>query len=360
MILDDQLKKAAARTYVFTDGPVLHKHFELLFRRLWEHIVNRPQKRIYMVVGPTGVGKSVLAREIVAKMNSNLPASARGKLPCVYVSAISEGNQAFSYKDLYIRILRELREPLVDRKIPYTLDAHGNRLWNRSRLDNRSAYTLRLAVEEAILQRGVEALIIDEAQSMIRSKTEKASYSALETIKTFNNSLGINILLLGNDELLDLQHYNDQFNRRIRQFALHAYDLKDPDELRQFLGILSSMNARFMEETGIDALSTPVVEHLMKQSAGCIGLLNDQLQDICAEIAVAPNQDLASVLPLTRLTEVQQRVIRERRHEFAAISTGLTHPKPQKAKKGARVEPAPYRRTLGEHELDSVEPDNAE
>jgi len=346
--------------YTYSDGPIYHPLYDEMHKRLLAYLMLRPQPRIYLLLGPTGVGKTSIAEEIERDIIENYSGIGNGAAPCVYVSAASADNRVFSFKDLYLRLLAKLDEPFVGNKMPYHISQSGQIVWNRVPIRERAKYTLRLSVERALHERQCKVLLIDEAQSMVQSRTAKAAYSAVETLKTFLNSLGINLVLIGNDELLDMTQYSDQFNRRIKTMVMSPYDVNNEEQLNQFVGIINSFSAKYRLKTNINIMDSPHLQFLITESLGCIGLLCDLLDDMAVELDVHGADSMARIKSLVKLNPTQAKVIADRRAEFDnALVLGkanIHYEKRSADKPRKRVEPKPERRLVAAHGLDKAEP----
>src|SRR5258708_4312551 len=117
------------------------------------------QDSILLVCGPSGTGKTTLARHMVntaIKQAQGEMEAKRGIIPAIFTEAPSSGENNFSWRLFYQRILSQLDDDADSPKLVYGVDPETGRM-HRSRAINRGTTlaALRTAVERGLRARQV-------------------------------------------------------------------------------------------------------------------------------------------------------------------------------------------------------------
>lgn len=283
------------------------------------------QDSILLVCGPTGVGKSTLARHMVdsalqeaaPQMDQNA-----GLIPAVYVEAPSSGESDFSWRLFYQRILHQLEGDLSMPKFAFGIDAKTGRMMRPQGASGNSLAALRTAVERALRARGTRFLVIDEAAHIIRQTRRNRLEIQLDTLKSLANECGTQIVLIGSYDLYQLVSLSGQLARRTHVLHFERYRQDHDSDLRAFRACVQKFQ---------DALPhlwegqlMPHAEALMENTLGCIGTLSAVLTR-AAMLAQKDGHWSADALRRALLTEAQRKQILEEILEGeVAINPGLT------------------------------------
>lgn len=272
----------------FTSYVFNHPAASTTYRELMTTISAQASPRVIIFTGPTGVGKSTLAKAACNRLLQHYQAQMEAEpdfVPVVTISAVPPNGTAFSWKDFYIRLLTGQHEPLVDRKLllprqTSLLPDHG--LGERA-LEHSVADALRRAVEEYCRRRRTRFLIIDEAHHMLLVNSQQRLECQFECLKSLTIQTGVTILLTGTYRLLDILEQSGQLTRRSQVVNFPRYDMRRNSDLlsfRKVLGFLETELSKYVP-TRLDENA----EYFYRKSAGCVGILKDWLA-LCLEHAL--------------------------------------------------------------------------
>lgn len=283
------------------------------------------QDSILLVCGPTGVGKSTLALQLVqmalAGASAQMEANA-GLIPAVYVQAPASGENDFSWTSFYQRILDRLSGDLDLPKVAYGVDANtGRAVWPRGASRNTLA-ALRTAVERGLRERGTRFLVIDEAAHIIRQTRRNRLEIQLDTLKSLANECGTQMVLIGSYDLYQLVSLSGQLARRTHVLHFERYRQDQDADLRAFRACVLKFQAALPELWGDQLL--PHAEVLQENTLGCVGTLSSVLMR-AAMLAQQTGGWSVDALQRALLTDAQrQRILEEILDGEAAINAGLT------------------------------------
>lgn len=254
--------------------------------------------RVIILTGPTGVGKSTLAKTACNRLLHDYQAqmmAERDFVPVVTISAVPPNGSGFSWKDFYVRLLTGQHEPLVDRKLllPRQTSLLPDHALSERALEHSVADALRRAVEEYCRRRRTRYLIIDEAHHMLLVNGRQRLECQFECLKSFTIQTGVTILLTGTYRLLDILEQSGQLTRRSQVVNFPRYDVRrseDRHDFRKVLGFLEAELSKYIP-TRLDESA----EYFYRKSAGCVGILKDWLAR-CLEYAL---EESASVIDAT-------------------------------------------------------------
>ncbi|KVU02573.1 ATPase [Burkholderia ubonensis] len=291
------------------------------------------QDSILLVCGPTGAGKTTLARHMVDtalehahhQMESNA-----GVIPAVYVEAPASGESDFSWRLFYQRILAQLGDNLDSPKVAYGIDSQtGRMLRPRGSSNGSSLAALRTAVERGLRERQVQFLVIDEAAHIIRqTRGQHRLEIQLDTLKSLANQCGTQMVLVGSYDLYQLVTLSGQLARRTHVLHFERYREDKPEDVRAFQRCIQAF-----EKTLPDLWGNELSRHtmaLLDNTLGCVGTLSSVLVR-AAKLADADGAWSVEALKRALLNEAQRkRILEEILDGEAAIGPSLTRimPKP--------------------------------
>jgi len=288
----------------FADYAVAHTVLNDVHARLISSIRHPYGKQLIFVIGPPGVGKTFLLRwaeDDLREMWRAEQETDRGRIPVVSIEVPSRDTHKPTPKDIYLRVLRALEEPLITQKI-----IHGDVVMHhngdgRAVVDSRvTTFRLRYAMEQALKQRRPFALFIDEAQHLFNI-AGLALPEIMDWIKSIANMSGVLIVLYGTYEMFEMLDLSDQLIRRSLIIHLRRYGGGNADRVA-FLSAINAFQKNMPLSQEPDLL--PHWAYLYERTAGCIGNLYDWLAGaynlaLCDSAATVTLKDLKSTVPLS-------------------------------------------------------------
>jgi len=271
-----QSRKALLRD--FRDFTVAHPQLMDAKDKLITAIHQSPRNSLVMVFGPTGVGKTTLLTKVEQILTTSLLPTLetdRGRIPVVSLEAVAPESGNFNWRDQFKRILLNVEEPLVRRKLPQPLLRSGDDD-PYTRLNSKApSAEYRYAVEQALRHRRPLAVLIDEAQHLVKMSSGRKLLDQLDVIKSIANLTGTVHVLFGTYDLLAFHSLNGQLSRRTVEVHFRRYRADQEEDRRSFVNTVHTFAQRlpFPEPPDLAA----EWEYLYERSIGCVGVLKDWL-----------------------------------------------------------------------------------
>jgi hypothetical protein len=256
------------------------------FEKLWCAIRDSNPGSIIFIYGPAGVGKTTLLNGIkkhilemtITEMKTDLE-----KIPVVFLQLPTPTSGSFDWKDYFRRLLIELEEPLIDKKLDMEKWAGtSTRLLeevksNRQLLasDKPPASKLRLACEKTLRRRGLLAVLLDDAQHLGIVGSGRKLLDQLNTIKSIADTSGRTHGLCGTYELIPFRNLNGQLSRRSIEVHLGRYHAQDKKQQQAFINVLFTFQEHLPLAKTPDLVSK--WDYFYERSIGCVGVLKDWL-----------------------------------------------------------------------------------
>src|SRR5438128_5219350 len=244
--------------------------------KLMAAIQGSPPNSLVMVLGPTGVGKTTLKAKIEQILTQSLVFALqtdRGRIPVVSVEAVAPESGNFNWRDQFERILLQMKESLVGYKLPRPVArSEDNELYARLNSKTQGA-EYRYAVEQALRHRRPLAVLIDEAQHLVKMSSGRKLLDQLDVIKSIANLTGTVHVLFGTYDLLAFHSLNGQLSRRTVEVHFRRYRADQEEDRRSFVNTVHTFAQRlpFPEPPDLAAER----EYLYERSIGCVGVLKD-------------------------------------------------------------------------------------
>lgn len=265
----------------FVNYTMAHPHLIQAFNEVMQSVYHAPGISLIFVVGPTGVGKTTLLHRLEQKLTQkNLPQLKhhQGKIPVIGLEARAPEFSQFDWKDFYIRLLKLLNEPLVEKKINY----------------GQSCSKWRAAVESALINRSPDAFYIDEAHHLTMLPSGRKLKDQPETLKSLANLTQVKIIPTGTYDLLPLIDLGDQLCRRSKTIHFQRYHAEKATEAKAFKSVVQTFSQYLPLLERADLLAH--WEFLYERSLGCVGILKDWLSQTLS--GVLDNDEKAVTMTL--------------------------------------------------------------
>ena len=211
-----------------------------------------------LVIGPMRVGKTTLTNLIEQRLLERRRERMQTEpdhLPCVRVSVTSPGSGRFDWVDYYRAVLRQVKNPFVDRRSPAI-----------------RVRDLREAMEEALIQHQPYAVIVDEAHHLAKAGSGRGLTDQLDHLKYLENRTGVCHVLVGTYEMRSFRKASAQLAGRSIDVHFPRYDATKQEDREEFRSVLWALQ-RQLPVLDEPLLAQDCWELLYVRSIGCIGLL---------------------------------------------------------------------------------------
>lgn len=261
-------KDINARINYFKKLSIAHPHFNDASGALLDAVTSPEHEPLIFVMGPSCVGKSTLMHWLENQLHALGSRSAEAypeRLAYASVEAIASGHDSFRWKDYYVRSLKALKEPLIEKKILY---GEENGLATKS----VQGYTpaLRRSLEITLAHRKPFAFLIDEAQHLTRIVKGKME-EQLDVIKSLANLTGVKHVLFGTYSLCEFIDQSAQLNNRSTYIHFRRYDATINEEYQHFKRTIATLQMYLPVEKVPDLVTHYAL--LYERTIGCVGLL---------------------------------------------------------------------------------------
>ncbi len=236
-----------------------------------------PNCDIVNLVGPTGVGKSVLQSRVIATVHDDENLRMKEDpnfVPIIRTHALASGHRLFDWKSLYRGALRELGDPFAtSRKALPGSTTESPRFAYAG--ESRTASELRMYLEAEFCKRQTRIWIIDEAQHLVfGGRTGQAGHQ-FDVLKSLAQSAGVKLLLAGPHEMEAGLGSSGQLARRSITVHFPRYKTAVEGHLSTFASVAITLFKK-MEVAGYPPVRENV-SFLYGGSVGCVGILKDWL-----------------------------------------------------------------------------------
>lgn len=241
----------------------------------------RRKAKMVLVIGPPQVGKTTLIgllKEALLRRAQKRMIEDPGYMP--FVSITLEAKGRLNWSRYYLAILEALGDPFLK---------------SRSRATETE---LQRAGEKALLHRGVEVIIVDEAQHLAKASRGSTQQDQLDQLKYFENKLHVSHVLVGTYEMRPFRKVNAQLACRTVDVHFSRYDARNETDRALFQSAVWA----FQRQLPVPKEPPLVQKHwlyLYARSLGCIGILKRHLNDALA-LALQEGANTVTKKHLTR------------------------------------------------------------
>jgi hypothetical protein len=266
----------------FNRKRIRHLKVDEMFRTLNKLCATSCNESLIAVIGSTGVGKSALLRQFVSGVNA-----AHGvemdkdpaMLPAVYLELPTPIAGDANWKDIFVRLLNAMEEPLVDRKVAYSRppDASTKAMDYPKR---GVAEELRRSLLSCVRYRNTKVIVLDEGRNLFYSRSSLRHSLQLDLVKSLSNDIKIPIVIGSSYDFLNTDNFHAQLARRTRILHFERYsesDLKKENPSGEsFRSALYSLLHALPVEWDRELLKHS--DYFLMYSVGCIGILKNWLE----------------------------------------------------------------------------------
>jgi hypothetical protein len=278
----------------FKEYAVSHSQLAKVDRELMRAIREPAGFAHVLIYGPSGVGKTTMIRQITRRLNEMLSPQGTTKsvvraqdtlppLPLLLLETRPPDGGAFNRADYYRTALKLLGEPFYERRMLVNIDSE--QVWEKKGRGRTKAAQfndspeLRHALEDALSRRGVQAVILDEAQHLMKLGSGSGAgklLDQLDWIKSMTNVTGVVHILIGTYELLSFRNLSGQASRRGLDLHFGRYQFQHEPDRQAFQGVLLALLKQVPLQVEIETLMQHWV-YFYERSIGCVGVLKDWL-----------------------------------------------------------------------------------
>lgn len=251
-----------------------HRNYEIAKLDISSALLTMVPEEMLLIVGPTGAGKSLLAKQLRPMILGAAGATEGKHAPVITMSAMSASvNGKFSTKDFALTAMQAVRHPF------YALEQEGWRDSKRLSLVDRTAQgVFRVALKNAFAELHTKFWVIDELQELKHIPGGIKGMSAfMDSLKGSVVDTKVRIIAISTYEILRVLLQSTHLLRRKIQVHFPRYRSDTKEDVIAFDQILKVFSEciRFEGSKSLRDWN----EYLFRGSLGCIGLLVPWLRD---------------------------------------------------------------------------------
>ncbi|UCV21488.1 AAA family ATPase [Ferribacterium limneticum] len=284
---------AEKRVEYFRKCRIAHPNLTRSFEQAMSAINSACGPKVVLVTGPTGAGKTTLARMIykaLVHQYRDLIAQDPGAVPVAGFNAIPPNGSSFNWKDFYIRLLERHGDVLINRKmlLPRQHDLFEG-MSAPLPIERSTTEALRRASEKTLQNRKTKVLIIDEGHHILMVNDPKRLEFQFEALKSLTIESNVVIVLVGTYKLLAIRDQSGQLVRRSEIVHFPRYRLQTLEERDDFAHTLEQLVLQ-LPLPKAPVITKEEAKYYFVKSGGSIGILKDWLSR-CLEHAILRGMD---------------------------------------------------------------------
>src|SRR2546422_6793296 len=243
-----------------------------------------------------------MMRQIAQRLNRAERGASPGgpsSVPVLLLETRPPDAASFHRADYYRTALKTLGEPFFERRVMVDIEAEPT--WEkkgRKAARFQDSGELRQALEDALRRYGVRAVIVDEAQHLMKVGTGAKLLDQLDWIKSMTNVTEVLHILLGTYDLLAFRNLSGQASRRSLDIHFARYQCQQEQDRRDFQGVLLALLKQVPLTVEVETLMHHWL-YFYERSIGCVGILKDWLVRAVATTL----QEGGTTLPLAHIHE---------------------------------------------------------
>lgn len=328
---------------------VRHSRFYTVFGQLAHQAQFAPPGHLIFVIGPTGAGKTTLARAFAKQLDGHFRAAGTspGQMPAISMDLKLEQSKGFVWRRFYLSALRNMDEPLLNKKVDLTaelaklrnsgltvgpFDAHDQEIGD-----------LRDCLELQLVTRKTRYVLVDEANLLAMTRDSRRDKKAqMEVLKSLAASIPTTrFVFFATSDALPLLHLSPQLSRRVVVIRFDPYGDTEPE-----LTALGSALLPYLESVprGFAFHLSRQIRAIQQTTSGLYGAAAEWVQRATAEAYLAERsltwEDMEKTAPDLQTTASLRRDVNQFHAFFAEAQ-------PQAALPGMRQASAPPKRRPG-------------
>jgi hypothetical protein len=207
--------------------------------------------------------------------------------PLLMLEAVPPDGMTFNRAAYYRAALTQLGEAyykqwsLVDINVEQTWETKTRSKGKGRVAQFNDSPELRQAMEDALIRRGVRAVVIDEAQHLMQVASGAKLLDQLDWIKSMTNMTGVVHVLVGTYDLLNFRNLSGQVARRGHDIHFPRYQFQHEADRKAFQGALLQLLHHQPLQADLQALLNHWY-YFYERSIGCVGVLKDWLVRVVA------------------------------------------------------------------------------
>ncbi len=251
-----------ARSTPLDDWAVAHPFFNAILQWLLQRILRLSDPSVFLIVGPTGVGKTTMIDQLLRELARCLAkevAERPGTVSAVCAEATYIPGRGLDWKSIFEDLLTSAYDILIDQKVE---EEPGERKGTMRALER--------AMTAMLIHRAPAVAIIDEGSAFLESQSNDSLLKNLRYLKSLANKSRTHLAIFGDYRLARMVEWDGQLNRRchLAHFPGYAGDAGKSD----FAPVVEKFEQKF-RAAGVECDLMEDLDLLFDGSCGCVGLL---------------------------------------------------------------------------------------
>lgn len=255
-----------------------HRNFRCAIDEAFSQPRSGQCHRVRLLIGPPGVGKSLVARTIVKRTQDRAATEMQrhaGLIPAVLIEAPALVDCEQSDRLFHIMLLTALGENGHTNKVAYGIDPTSNRLVRPRGMSRNGHQGLRTALMRALKARKTQRLIIDDAIHLFDAARPQQVAVQFERLKALSVASGCELMLVGSYDLFHLLDASDASGRGLDVVEFSRYQMGQPEDLSEFTACVEQFQRALPQVWGRQLERH--ADALLANCLGCVGSLSNIL-----------------------------------------------------------------------------------